>query len=150
MNSKWIAMTLTLTFGIGLFVGKITLKPEIITNTETVVDTLWRTSAPDTVYQTAYLTKTLIDTFIITKNDTIFIEKDLMIAKADTSFKEGDLHAEYYFPPANIFKFDWQANPAPIQINTKITTITVKPKWWENKYLWGASGLVLGAIIRGN
>ena len=146
MSSKWIALTLTFTFGIGLFVGKVMLKPEIITNTETVVDTLWRTSPPDTVYQTAYLTKTLVDTFIVTKSDTIFIKKDLMIAKADTSFKEGDLHAEYYFSPVNVFKFDWIANPVPIQIKTQITTITVKPKWWERNWLWGGVGLLIGVM----
>lgn len=145
---KWMATTLVLTFGIGMFVGKITLKPEIITETETVTDTLWQTSPPDTIYKTAYLTKTLIDTFIITERDTIFIKQDVQVAKTDTLLREGALHVQYYFPPVNLFKIDWKANPAPIQINTSITSVSVKPKWWERKELWAGAGLLIGYLAR--
>lgn len=145
---KWMATTLVLTFGIGMFVGKITLKPEIITETETVTDTLWQTSPPDTIYKTAYLTKTLVDTFIITERDTIFIKQDIPIAETDTLLREGELHVRYYFPPVNLFKIDWKANPAPIQINTSITSVSVKPKWWERKELWAGAGLLIGYLAR--
>lgn len=132
-------------FGLGYFYAVKTAKPDIIETITTNTDTLYVKSPPELIYKTATITKILIDTTIITETDTIIIKDTIRIAKADTSFKEGKLKTEYYFPPANYFKFNWQ--PYPQSVITITNNIVIKPRWYQRKELWGATGLMIGILI---
>lgn len=127
---------------LGYFTGKKHSK--IIEKTVTRYDTVYVKSKPEIIYKEAILTK--IDTVI--KRDTVTIRDTIKVAYADTTFKEGELKAWYYFPPVNTFKFDWRPYPQPIITKEIIRTIEIKPAWYENKYLWGIAGLCLGIAIK--
>jgi len=116
--------------------------------TQVQVDTLYIQTPPQVITKTAIVERIRRDTLIITERDTIILKEGSEVAKTDTTFKEGALEVEYYFPPANVFRLDW--NPYPQKVITVTNTVTIVPKWYNNQYLWGISGLVLGAVIRGN
>jgi len=132
---------LVIVFLFGFFVGKG--KKEVIEKTVVQTDTVYIKQPPKIVYKTAVISK--VDTLI--KIDTVMVRDTVRIAYADTSFKEGDLKVWYYFPPVNRFKFLWQAYPQKVITITKMKTIQIKPRWYENKYLWGLAGLCLGIAI---
>jgi len=147
MKLQHYILTLIFVLAIG-FGGGYYLHPdnEIIIQT----DTIYVEGEPQVVYQLGkieYITKKeiQIDTLIVSKIDTIVFNIDtIQIAKADTSFKEGNLKVQYYFPPINYFKFNWQPNPIPVI--TMIQYLDYEPKWYERKEVWGLTGLSMGFI----
>ena len=83
----------------------------------------------------------------VSKKDTVVIRDTVQVAYTDTSFIEGKLKAWYYFPPINKFKFRWMPYPQKVITVTQIKTVKYKPRWYENKYLWGLAGLCIGIAI---
>ncbi len=171
-NGKWIATTLVLTFGIGLFVGKVTLKPEIITNTETIV-------APvdsQAIIQKAteglipYNYNALVEEFGSIVKDTNWVKQFKLIPKDSTvydtqmvylpvlqgdttfQFKDStaiwryqlflDIHTTAFLPPVSAIRTE--ATLRDFEIN--ITYHTKVPKWWESNWLWGGAGLLIGVM----
>ena len=136
---------LILIFIAGYFIGG---RGEDNVITQVQIDTLYIHSPPQVITKTAIVEKIRRDTLIITERDTIILKEGSEVAKTDTTFKEGALKVEYYFPPANVFRLDWQ--PYPQKVVTVTNNVTIEPKWYNNQYLWGVTGLLLGAIVRGN
>ena len=135
-------------FASGYFVSEFTSEPEI--KTKTKIDTVYQTQTKvDTIKKAVLDTVKLqsVDTITISKTDTIYKTDSVQIAKDTTQFKQGKLQVQYYFPPANYFQYNWQPEPRPTI--TEVRRIKVEPKWYENKYLWGAVGVIGGVLIGG-
>lgn len=144
---KWI---LYLIIALALFVGGYftayrTIEPPApLVLTE--LDTLYIPSDPVILWKTAYIDKVVFDTTIVTKTDTIVLNNDTIeVAKDTVDFKEGSLQTWYYYFPINQFKYSWK--PAPKEI--VFETMAYKPKWYQKPELWGISGLIVGAWVRG-
>lgn len=162
---KKVALIVTIcliVFGLGYIYAAKTIEPDIITKTETLRDTTYLEVDSTQIIQQAqlgyvkYNYEELKKEFgsiyndtnivIISRDSTIYNYRDsVLVAKADTSFKEGELRAEYYFPPINYFKFYWGPYPQPII--TVTNNIVIKPKWYQRKELWGLTGILIGVTI---
>jgi len=124
-------------------------KSEYITNTVTVVDTLYVKTPPVIKWKTAYVNISDSDTIVVTKRDTIYIQKNLRIASDTTYFEKDTLHTWYFFPPVNRFKYEFYRAPVTTIYETKTITMVKKPKWYKNPYLWGGVGLITGIMLGG-
>jgi hypothetical protein len=142
---KWIAVLLivVMVFAGGFFTAKSLIEPEIINS----IDTLLLEAKPQVVWQTAYLTNVVHDTIIVVNNDTVFIESGTANASGDTTFEEGRLKTQYFFPPVNKFKYDWDPNPPKVIIKTEYVTKPIP--WYWHPAIYGVGGLVVGAWVRG-
>lgn len=132
---------------IGGILGWTIRKPEYVTNTIIQIDTVFVKSPPEVKWKTAYINVVKNDTTIITNVDTIYVAKNLKIASDTTYFDKDTLHVWYFYSPVNRFKYEMFKAPRPIVYETKTITIIVKPKWYQNPYLWGSVGLVTGVIL---
>lgn len=141
-KAYWIILVIALM--LAFILGYQFHKPQVVEKTKVKVDTVYIKQPPQIIYKTAVITK--LDTVI--KRDTTVIRDTIRVAYADTTFKEGELRTWYYFPPVNKFKFDWRPYPQPVITRVETKTIVIRPKWYENKYLWGIAGLCIGIAIR--
>jgi len=132
---------------LGVLVGFLLFskKPQI--ETKTVYDTVYVKQKPQIIYKTAIVEKVVIDTLIqgLASKDTIILKDTISVASDSVNFPQGKLATKYYFPPVNIFRYDWR--PFPEKTIIKKETIVIKPKWYERKELWGISGLIIGVFL---
>lgn len=149
--SKWILYLIigATLFGGGYFVAINTFEPPApVIFTET--DTSYIPSEPIVLWKTAYIDRIVFDTTIVNKTDTIVLNNDtIQVAKDTVNFKEGLLETWYYYLPLNQFKYNWKPAPKEVVKETIVITQAAPIAWYNRKELWGVTGLIVGAVVRG-
>ena len=143
-NLNEILLTLAIVFA-GLFLWR-TLQPRI-EKVETIsIDTV---SIVDTVTITKYKTVEKLKAVI----DTVFIEDEYIeVAKADTILSEDSsrINIEYYFPPLNEFRVDFDLKEKVIEkvkTITQIKEVTIKEPFYKDEWFYSTLAAVLLLIV---